>query len=598
MLALIRKLVALLDSRSRTEVLLLVVPMAVTALLEMLSIGLIVPFIATVLGPEAGHPATAWLTSALPAIRGDHVLYWIAGLFILLFAVKNFVLLAMIHLTNRVIREKQSRCMHRLFRLYLGRPLAFHLQRNSAEMIRELTVSVGHAFEALRLLLMLVLELLLVVAACALLLIAEPAISIGTALVLGVVGVLFQRVMGPRFQYWGDRAHAFEAVLIKSINHGLGAIRDIKLRGCGDIVGADFLSNALTMSAYQSRANTAQHMPRLFIETVLVIGLVVVIIALLLQGTPPASMIATLGLFGMVGLRLMPSMNRVLGNAAELRHRASKIDVVYRDLVEGERDQEEGVPQDAAALPFEREIRLDGVTFHYDNTERPALRSVSLVIPKGAAIGFVGPSGSGKSTLIDVVLGLLRPQQGNLLVDNCAVEKGISAWRRRIGYVPQTPYLIDDSLRRNIAFGVPDAEINDDRVREVVSLCRLETVVATLPKGLETILGERGTRLSGGQRQRVAIARALYHDPDVLVFDEATSALDNETEREVSEAIDALSGRKTLLIIAHRLSTVRNCQRLIYLREGVLEAEGTFDELVHSNTDFQRLAMAGDSAQF
>jgi ATP-binding cassette subfamily C protein len=292
----------------------------------------------------------------------------------------------------------------------------------------------------------------------------------------------------------------------------------------------------------------------------------------------------------------MPSINRILTAMTEIRHRTALVESVHRDFQEGKTDLKAvSAANERSAIPFDREIEFRGVhyTYNTDEAQKAVLRDISFTLAKGEAIGVVGPSGAGKSTLIDVFLCLLRPQEGQLLIDGADAFANPRSWQEKLGYVPQEIYLMDDTLRHNIAFGVDDSDIDEERLRAVVGMARLDGFIAELPEGYHTVLGERGVRLSGGQRQRIGIARALYQGPEVLVFDEATSALDNETEREISQAIQALAGDKTLIIIAHRLSTVRMCDKLVFMQDGRIAEIGSFDQLMKNNPAFRRMAQAG-----
>jgi ATP-binding cassette subfamily C protein len=293
---------------------------------------------------------------------------------------------------------------------------------------------------------------------------------------------------------------------------------------------------------------------------------------------PSAYIVSVLALFAYTGFRVVPSANRIMLNVGYMREAHPWIRGMDEDMRRlkppATRTYEPAPPMLQATLACE------DVSFRYEDAPAPALDHISFTITRGQSIGIVGPTGAGKSTLVDLLLGLLAPTSGRVLIDGQPLDGRERAWQRQIGYVPQDVYLLDDSLRRNIAFGIPDSAIDEQRLANAVSLARLDEVVAGLPNEMETVVGENGVRLSGGQRQRVAIARALYHDPQVLVFDEATAALDNQTEREVTDAIANVHGLRTVIAIAHRLSTVKGCDQLIYLRDGRIAGLGTYDELI------------------
>jgi ABC-type multidrug transport system fused ATPase/permease subunit len=313
-----------------------------------------------------------------------------------------------------------------------------------------------------------------------------------------------------------------------------------------------------------------QMLPRLWLELLAVVGLATLAITMLAQGREAAAIVPTLALFAVAAFRLLPAVDRVLYAAQGLRFRAPAVATLHQELALPDAAP---TPRRGAPTPFRSEIRLSGVSFTYPDAAAPALRGVDIAVAKGEAVGFIGASGSGKSTLVDVILGLLAPQAGQVAVDGRAIQEDLRAWQDQVGYVPQSIYLTDDSLRRNVAFGIPAGEIDDTRVARALRAAQLDEFVAGLPRGAETVVGERGVRLSGGQRQRIGIARALYHDPDVLVLDEATSALDLATEHGVMQAVAALQGAKTILIVAHRLSTVAGCQRLYRLDAGRVAEE-------------------------
>jgi ABC-type multidrug transport system fused ATPase/permease subunit len=299
------------------------------------------------------------------------------------------------------------------------------------------------------------------------------------------------------------------------------------------------------------------------------------------HGVEMASIVPTLALFAAAAFRLMPSVNRVLTAMQTLRYGLPVIDTLYEEL---KLEVPDAIDDFSEVSPgFRQEIRLNEVSYTYQGALSPALNGLALSIKVGEFVGFIGSSGSGKSTLVDIVLGLLPCDSGRIEVDGQDIQENMRAWQNQIGYVPQAIYLTDDTLRRNVAFGLPNEQIDDVAVQKAIKAAQLEEFVATLPEGLETVVGERGVRLSGGQRQRIGIARALYHDPSVLVLDEATSALDTATESGVMKAVNALQGSKTIIMVAHRLSTVEHCDRLYKLEQGRIVGEGTPQDMLASS---------------
>jgi ABC-type multidrug transport system fused ATPase/permease subunit len=317
------------------------------------------------------------------------------------------------------------------------------------------------------------------------------------------------------------------------------------------------------------------------------------LIVYLVIGGSVGSMMASLILFVGAAFRLMPSLNRIVSAALNIKQSSIQVSSVLQALDEFDPSREVDRDANLAAPEFKQSIVLSNISYRYPASDKISLDHVSLTIPKGQSVAFVGPSGAGKTSLVDLLLGLLPDYEGDIQVDGTVLQTdSISQWRKKFGYIPQMIYLSDDSIRRNIAFGLPDDEIDDQKIFRAVKAAQLQDVIDAMPDGVDTVVGDRGARLSGGQRQRIGIARALYNDPEILILDEATSALDNETEREVTRAIESLSGTKTLILIAHRLSTVVRCDKIFFLRAGQVEASGSYDELIASSEAFRNFAEA------
>jgi len=315
----------------------------------------------------------------------------------------------------------------------------------------------------------------------------------------------------------------------------------------------------------------------LWLELLAVIGLSILVVIIIMKGNSIDTLLPTVGLFAAAAFRLLPSANRILGAIQSIRYVSPVIDTIYSEfnLFSNEIKKEVNVP-----LQFNNSISLDKVIYRYPETNSEALNDINIIIPHGASVGFVGGSGSGKSTLVDIILGLLSPVSGVLKVDGIDIQNNLRGWQDQIGYVPQSIFLTDDTLRRNVALGIDENQIDNDLVWKAICSSQLETFVNELPNKLETIVGERGERLSGGQLQRIGIARALYHEPSILVLDESTSALDTETENAVMDAIRALQGKKTIIIVAHRLTTIEHCDFLYRLEKGTIVDGGKTSEIL------------------
>jgi ABC-type multidrug transport system fused ATPase/permease subunit len=387
---------------------------------------------------------------------------------------------------------------------------------------------------------------------------------------------------------WGQAVARLDAETLQTLQQSLGGVKEVKLSGRERFFLAQFDERVAGAGQLRTRYAVVASTLRMGVETVFVCGLLAV--SLLLTLERGAAALPLLGLYAYAGFRVIPSANRIMMYISELRYSRAWIHDLRDDLAA--LPPPAPAPGGAEPIRFTRAVALEGVSYTYADEADPVLVDVDLTIARGESIGIVGPSGAGKSTLIDLLLGLLTPTRGRITVDGRDVAGALRSWQRHIGYVAQEPFVLDDTLRRNVAFGVGDAEIDDQRVTAALRLAQLGEFVVGLPAGLDTMLGERGTRLSGGQRQRVAIARALYDEPEVLVFDEATSALDTPTERELIAALEALRGVKTLVVIAHRLTTVRHCDRLAVLRDGRLAAVGPWDELLARDAGFRALAGA------
>jgi ATP-binding cassette, subfamily B, bacterial PglK len=594
----LNKLNYLLSRREKRNGVILFLMMIVGAFFEVVGVGAIPAFVGIIAMPErileieAARSVYDYLGMESP----QDMVFWSAIALIVIFVVKNVYIAWLAYMKARYTSNRQVNLSNRLFRAYLSTSYTFHLQRNTAELLRNTNSEAGAITTgALMPILVLIMEFMTLAMIFALLFAVEPVVTLAAFIVLGTVTVVFYRATKKKIRWYAKEEQRYRKQSVQAVNQGLGGVKDAKILGREGFFLASYQESTWFKAKAARFKAVIQALPRLFLETMAVFGMLGISAYLVADGRATETIIPTLTLLAVAIIRLMPSFQKIASSFSSLKFGERALEVVYEDLRELEerekeyrRRMQEGLKK---PLPFQQELHLDNVSYSYPESAEAALRDVTLTIPRGSAIGFVGPSGAGKSTIVDLILGLLTPDAGVVTVDGIDIQDRMPAWQRKIGYIPQSIYLTDDTIRRNIAFGRADKEIDDDAVWDAIEASQLRELVESLPEGLDTIVGERGVRLSGGQRQRIGIARALYHKPEVLVMDEATSALDNQTERHIVDALEAIRGRHTLIMIAHRLSTVQNCDTLFMLEHGKLVAQGTYDELLAASPEFA--AMAG-----
>lgn len=548
---------------------------------ETLGVGLVLPII-QIISRRDYDTAVPALLPIFQVMGGDsHETVVMAAVLVIVtvYVLKNIFLAFLSWRQMRFAFGLQADISQRLFATYLRQPYTFHLQRNSAELIRNIIVEVAQFNSSCVLpALILVTEILVLIGLFTLLLILEPLGAVVVVVVTGAAGWLFHRLTKGYLTRWGLARQAHEGFRIQQLQEGLGGVKDAILLGREqDFLDQYAIHNNRTAKVWQ-RQKTLQQIPRLWFEVLAVITLSTLVLTMLAQGRDFSVIVPTLGMFGAAAFRILPSANRILSAMQSLRYGMPATDMLYTEL-----NLSHNVRQFNAsnATVFTRSIMIDHVCYAYPNAGRLALDDLTISIGCGESIGIIGSSGAGKSTFVDVLLGLISPDRGQVCVDGTNIQKNLRDWQNQIGYVPQSIFLTDDTLRRNIAFGIPADQIDDDAIWQAIRAAQLEVMVNALPHGLETLVGERGVRLSGGQRQRIGIARALYHDPVVLVLDEATSSLDTATENELMSAVRSLQNRsKTIIIVAHRLSTVEYCDRIYRIEKGRVVQEGTYADVV------------------
>ena len=504
--------------------------------------------------------------------------------------------------TNAMTRYSTMRgytISSRLLSAYLRHPYPWFLQHNSAELEKNVLNEVdGLVARVITPSLRLVANSILAISILSFLMLVDPLVTVFCGGVLGLVyALIYLRVRGQMVRVGNDMKEALEARYLVA-KEATGGIKDVKVMGLEDVYVQSYAAEAFRSAKAMTRMGLVAELPRFVLEAITFGTLVSLILLLLFRNNGNMTQIVpTLGVIAMATMRLLPSLQQIYFGMVTIRSAGPVLDAIVADFASSPPPLPDPEP-DAPPMKLERELALDGVSFAYDSTDRPTLQGVDLTIPARATVGIVGGTGAGKTTLVDLVLGLLSPASGAIRVDGTTLTPdNLRSWRGSIAYVPQTIFLTDDTIAANIAFGVPKAEIDMAAVEHAAQVAALhDFILSDLPAGYETRVGERGVRLSGGQRQRIGIARAMYRDPTLLIMDEATSALDNVTEREVMEAVQRIRGDKTIILIAHRLSTVRSCDTIFLMERGRLLAQGSYDTLLATSAVFRRMVSGGSDA--
>lgn len=465
----------------------------------------------------------------------------------------------------------------RLFKKYLFQPIAFHLNRNSSELMRNVVGEVSMLSGVTSSILFLTTNISLMLSIAIMLVYLEPFGAICSVGILASMSWIFYRLSRKKISVWGISRQYHDGLRQKNLVEGLGGVKDVKVLGREGFFVDNFSKHNDSSYNVGIRMQFLNQAPRIWLELMAVFGLAFVVIGVVVQGKPLASLVPTLGVFVASAFRLIPSITVLLTSFQTLRFSKPVVDLIYEEFRNVLDQQDRGIIENLTEV---KEIRIEDTTFGYEGAPRNALDKINLTIRKGQSIGFIGNSGAGKSTMVDIILGLLQPGSGQVLVDGVSIQHDIRAWQNQIGYVPQSIFLTDDTLKRNVAFGVNDEDIDEAAVTRSIKAAQLEEYISGLELGLDSMVGERGVRISGGQRQRIGIARALYHDPQVLILDEATSSLDTATETEVMNAVNLLHGNKTIIIVAHRLSTLSQCDMIYQLNNGKIQKFGTTDQML------------------
>lgn len=557
---------------------LIVVCMVFGGVLEAVGIGAILPLISVMGQPdflENNHVAMQCAELLHIRTHTGFIVFMALGL-VVLYVLKNTYLTWMINLQARFSMRQQVCYSNQLMASYLYKPYVYHLDHNSATLLRNVN-SVGTAVFANILMptFALMAETITAFAIWIMLVFVDAFTAILVAGFMGAMIYVVMKAFRRKIVRQGELQMAYASEYIKWVNQGLGAIKETKVTGKEGYF-LDRFSEAYIVfgNAYRIFQVFVQT-PKLLIESLVISSLLLLIVVKLLLGNAPMEIVPLLGVLALAAFRLMPSANRMVAISNGIKFQMPFFEELYDELIEikARRSRENAGCAECseAVLSFNESIQISEVFFQYPHSERKILDGISLAFPKGAFVGVTGASGAGKTTFIDILLGLMKPDQGKIEVDGQDIWKNIDGWRNMLAYVPQSIYLIDGSIRENIALGISEDRIDDDHIERVLRMAELDTFVKELPDGVETEVGERGVKLSGGQRQRIGIARALYLNPQILVLDEATSALDSETEQNITDTILKLKGRITIIAVAHRASTLESCDIRVHFSEGKAE---------------------------
>lgn len=562
------------NNTSKRSIIGLLFLLLISMIFEFLGLGIMVPILSLIVNSDVAvkYPElNEFLINHGKPGRGE-LLLWAIGLMLVFYLLKTFFLMYASWKQAIFNAALTERIQIRLFNGYLSQEYLFHLDRNSSSLLYNIQSEVNYLSHVVQALLTILSDSALILGVFAMLLVVNPELAIFTVLLFLLFGFLLNKLTNEKLKTLGTDRELHEKIMFKQVLQAFGGVKDVILFGKKSFFSNQFITHASERKRVFASQGLIQQIPRLYFELLSIFIIAAIVVYFVLTTEDLGMILPTIGLFMLAALRIMPSANKLASSFQTLRFTKPVINKLYEELQLIQNNLRE--QKDSKTGELTEKIEVRNLNFKYPNKNANTLKDINCVINKGETIGFLGASGSGKSTLIDLVLGILKPSSGGVFVDGKNISESIKSWQNMIGYVSQSIYLLDDSIRRNIAFGLEDGDIKDEKVLHALKMAHLEDYIASLPAGLDEIVGERGVKLSGGQRQRIGLARALYNNPPVLVLDEATSALDNITENEVMKAIRDLKGDKTILIIAHRTSTISHCDKIYAIEDGRISKEG------------------------
>ncbi|MBO6241645.1 MAG: ABC transporter ATP-binding protein [Butyrivibrio sp.] len=571
--SLLAKINYIFDKKQKGQLVILAVLILIGGVVETLGVSMMIPVISVILSPESLHRQIekyAVLKNLINFLGLNTDLKLASALLILLiflFIFKNLYLLFLVYKQNTFISRARNDMISRVMREFLNRPYEDYLGADIPTVFRITDSDIPKTFTLMLSLLSLATEMVVSICLGIVLLAVNWQMTALILVVLVILTLIITKVLKPRLNVIGRKNQETQSRIAKWRIQAIYGLKDVKVLNRQDFFIRNYYESGRIGADIDRNYTVMNNIPRLLIETVFIAVVLLYVLLYLINGGDAKSLLPQITAFGMAAIRIMPSVNRINTYLTQIAYNQFSLDFVYNNLTESMKMEKEMRAERAKVagpeLHLEKEIELKNITFHYPDSDENIFTDANMMVPRGKSVGIIGPSGAGKSTIVDILLGLLHVKSGEILCDGSNIFSNYDSWLAQIGYIPQSIYLVDESIRDNIAFGIDADLIDDKRIWEVCEEAQLADFIRTLPEGLDTKIGDRGVRLSGGQRQRIGIARALYHNPEILVFDEATSALDNETEAAVMEAINSFHGKKTMIIIAHRLNTIENCD-IIY----------------------------------
>ncbi len=568
-----KKLNYILDKRQKINIVVLAVMIFIGGILETLSISAMLPVVWVIIDAESvqQNKYCQWAMDFLHLQDMHEFIITLLALLMIMYLLKNAYLLWLTSEQNRFISGNRNKIISQVLREFLNRPYEFYLDADIPTVFRLTDSDIPNVFSILMALISLASETVVFVLICGVLVATDWRLVLFLVIISGIVTIVMFKVLKPRLNKLGTTNQAIQSRIAKWRIQAIYGIKDVKVLHRESFFADNYESNGKIGARLNQKYAVINAMPRLLIESIFMVSILGYLIVCVAAGDDMKQMIPTLTAFGLAAVRLMPCVNRINTYLTDISYFRPCLDYVYENMNINEISKKTNqtlLPVDETkTMQLKNRIELKNIVYAYPNTDTLIFDHADMTVPCGKSVGIMGPSGAGKSTIVDILLGLLKVHEGQILCDGDNVFDNYPAWLSQIGYIPQSIYLVDEPIRNNIAFGIADDEIDDNRIWQVLEEAQLKEFIQTLPEGLDTAIGDRGVRLSGGQRQRLGIARALYHNPEILVFDEATSALDNETEAAVMEAINSFHGKKTMVIIAHRLNTIEKCD-IIYKVEG------------------------------